>query len=81
MLYRAALPSARVASRAAFARATIPARRGIHIENEVYNNTPFNYKNKRAFTAGYFGLMSTLFTIPFVAVGYQLSKKSGGAPA
>ena len=37
MLYRAVLPSARVASRAAFSRATMPVRRGIHIENEVYN--------------------------------------------
>jgi len=81
MLPRIVLPTARVASRTAFLRATVPARRGVHIENGVYNNFPFNYKNRAAFTAGYFGVMTTLFTLPFVAVGYQLSKKSGGSPA
>ncbi|PAV20152.1 cytochrome c oxidase subunit VIIc [Pyrrhoderma noxium] len=67
----------RVAAPSMISRAGMLARRqirGIHIENSVGHNTPFVYTNKRAFTAGYVGLLSTLFAVPFVAVRYQLWK-------
>ncbi|EJD07287.1 uncharacterized protein FOMMEDRAFT_15990 [Fomitiporia mediterranea MF3/22] len=50
------------------------ARRGMHVENVVGHNTPFVYTNKRAFTIGYFGLIGTLFSAPFLVVKYQLFK-------
>jgi len=77
LLARSALPSLSLLARHAGAA----QRRGVHFENSLYHNTPFSYENKKAFTAGYFGVMATLFSIPFVAVGYHLKKFNQGSVA
>ncbi|PVF95867.1 hypothetical protein CPB86DRAFT_710324 [Serendipita vermifera] len=46
--------------------------RNVHIENTVHNNMPFSYRNKKAFAAKVAIFFATGFSIPFIAVKYQL---------
>ncbi|KAK4702623.1 cytochrome c oxidase subunit 7c, partial [Phenoliferia sp. Uapishka_3] len=50
-------------------------RRSMHIDNVVGNNTPFSYANPKVFGAKIVVFCITGFSIPFVAVKYQLSGK------
>jgi len=73
MLARASLrPSARLANRA------VVQRRALHVENTVYNNMPFSYRNKPAFAIKLVLFLGTGFALPFVAAWYQL-RKAGAA--
>ncbi|KAF9518693.1 hypothetical protein BS47DRAFT_1289425, partial [Hydnum rufescens UP504] len=44
----------------------------LHVENTVYNNMPFQYRNKRAFAFKVVAYLGLGFSIPFVAANYQL---------
>ncbi|KAG8766621.1 hypothetical protein FRC19_002697 [Serendipita sp. 401] len=52
--------------------------RGAHMENTVYNNMPFNYRNRKTFAVKTAIFFVAGFSIPFVAVKYQLWKAKGG---
>ncbi|KIM33448.1 hypothetical protein M408DRAFT_326162 [Serendipita vermifera MAFF 305830] len=55
--------------------------RGVHIENTVYNNMPFDYRNKKTFALKVAAFFITGFSIPFIAAKYQLVKSGAGAGA
>ncbi|KAI0665745.1 hypothetical protein C8Q78DRAFT_1083600 [Trametes maxima] len=46
-------------------------------EHTEHHNMPFGYADKRKFGAKYAGAAVTFFSVPFIAVGYQLRKSSG----
>jgi len=72
MIARAALrPTTR-----ALARPAVQAR-GLHVENTVYNNMPFSYRNKAAFGVKLVLFLGTGFSLPFFAAWYQLRKSAG----
>ncbi|KZT58797.1 hypothetical protein CALCODRAFT_516553 [Calocera cornea HHB12733] len=77
MLARAAIRP--VASRA-LARPVIQAR-GVHFENTVYNNMPFDYRNKTTFAIKLIAYLGTGFALPFIAAWYQLRKSAGAGAA
>jgi len=77
MLARAAL---RPTALRAVSRPTVQAR-GAHFENTVYNNMPFDYRNKYTFAIKMGLYLGTGFGLPFFACWYQLRKSAGGAPA
>ncbi|KAK9896055.1 hypothetical protein P389DRAFT_74011 [Cystobasidium minutum MCA 4210] len=55
-------------------RRCLTVRRAIHIENKVYQNMPFDYRNRRAFGVKLVAFLGTGFALPFVAVWFQQSK-------
>ncbi|KZO93294.1 hypothetical protein CALVIDRAFT_540274 [Calocera viscosa TUFC12733] len=77
MIARAAVRP--IAARA-LARPAVQAR-GLHVENTVYNNMPFSYRNKTAFGVKLGLYLGTGFALPFIACWYQLRKSAGSAPA
>ncbi|EJT97650.1 cytochrome c oxidase subunit VIIc [Dacryopinax primogenitus] len=77
MIARAAIRP--VASRAV-ARSAVQSR-GLHVENTVYNNMPFSYKNKRVFAVKMSLFLGVGFALPFIAAAYQLKKSGGTTPA
>ncbi|KAI5478423.1 hypothetical protein MNV49_005172 [Pseudohyphozyma bogoriensis] len=59
----------RVARQAAAAPA---GRRMMHVDNVVYNNTPFDYKNGAALGVKMVAFLGVGFATPFIASAYQL---------
>ncbi|KAF8332772.1 uncharacterized protein EI90DRAFT_2995067 [Cantharellus anzutake] len=59
--------------------AAIKGVRGVHIENTVYNNMPFQYRNKKAFAFKTVAFLGFGFSIPILAAGYQLRKAAAAA--
>ncbi|OBZ73120.1 hypothetical protein A0H81_07285 [Grifola frondosa] len=53
-------------------RSSVARVRFVHAEHGVHNNFPFSYANKRSFAVKYAALASTAFSVPFIAVIYQL---------
>jgi len=72
MLIRTSRPAARNIARSV-------RTRGVHIENTVHNNMPFQYRNKKAFAVKLFVFSISGFSIPFLAAAYQLSKASAAS--
>ncbi|KAI0820861.1 hypothetical protein BC628DRAFT_1394568 [Trametes gibbosa] len=46
-------------------------------EHTAHHNMPFTYDNRRKFATRYAVSAVTLFSVPFIAAGYQLRKSSG----
>ncbi|KAL8277619.1 hypothetical protein RQP46_010051 [Phenoliferia psychrophenolica] len=61
------LSALRVATR----QASPSLRRAYHPTNTVGNNTPFDYQNRKAFTAKLIAFVTLGWSVPFVACGYQ----------
>ncbi|KAG8751702.1 hypothetical protein FRC12_012304 [Ceratobasidium sp. 428] len=70
---------ARTVGRNAMVMRQTIGRRSMHVDNVIGNNTPFSYQNKAAFAMKTFLFLGAGFSIPFVAVGYQVAKAKAGA--
>ncbi|KAK4055402.1 hypothetical protein OIO90_003240 [Microbotryomycetes sp. JL221] len=48
--------------------------RSLHVDNKVYNNMPFQYRNGGGLAFKMIAFCGLGFSIPFIASAYQISK-------
>ncbi|KAF9812720.1 hypothetical protein IEO21_06028 [Rhodonia placenta] len=78
-LTRNTSPFVRLTSLGRVPRSPMGQLRLAHSEHTVHKHLPFDYTNKRAFAFKYTTFCVTAFSIPFIAVGWQLRKYRGAA--